>query len=69
MEFEGRANEMKVLERWHHFADDRDFRQLFYDRELLELSEKIFGGIPGTECLFQTSDGGDKFSTEKKHGA
>lgn len=51
LEFEGRAHEMKVLERWRYYADDRDFRQLFNDRELLELSEKIFGVIPGTDTL------------------
>lgn len=68
MEFEGRANEMKVLERWRHFADDRDFRQLFYDRELLELSEKIFVGIPGTESLFQTSGGGDDSAQTRNTG-
>ncbi|MFS8086906.1 MAG: hypothetical protein ACMG6H_14830 [Acidobacteriota bacterium] len=55
LDFEGRAHEMKVLERWRHFADDPIFRQLFNDGELLELSERIFGVIPGTEVLYQTS--------------
>jgi hypothetical protein len=59
LEFEGRANEMKVLERWRHFADDRDFQKLFHDRELHELSERIFGVIPGTESFSQESGRGD----------
>jgi len=54
LDFEGRAQEMKVLERWRHFAGDHVFRQLFKDRELLELSKEIFGVISGTECLFRT---------------
>ena len=48
MNFDGRALEMKVLERWRYFADDPVFRNLFRDSELLSLSEKIFGAIPGT---------------------
>ena len=55
LDFEGRAYEMKVLERWRHLAGDPVFRQLFQDRELLELSEDIFGVIAGTECLFSTA--------------
>jgi len=55
LNFEGRAHEMKVLERWRHFAGDPVFRQLFKDRELLELSEDIFGVISGTECFILTA--------------
>lgn len=49
MDFDGRALEMKVLERWRCFADDPVFKDLFRDSELLSLSEKIFGAIPGTD--------------------
>jgi len=45
------ATEMKVLERWAHYKDDENFINLFKDRELVELSEKIFGRIPGTEIF------------------
>ena len=55
LQFEGRAHEMKVLERWRHFADDAVFKQLFQDRELCDLAEAIFGVIPGTESLLRTS--------------
>ncbi len=55
LEFEGRAHEMKVFERWRHFADDADFNQLFNDREVHQLSEAIFGVIPGTDVLSHTS--------------
>lgn len=49
LDFDGRALEMKVLERWRYFADDPVFRNLFRDSELLSLSQKIFGAIPGTD--------------------
>lgn len=53
LDFEGRANEMKVLERWRYFANDKVFQDLFRDPELLGLSEEIFGVIPGTNVLYQ----------------
>jgi hypothetical protein len=46
--FPPKAEELKVLERWKHFTEDSVYRKIFVDRELLELSEKIFGEIPGT---------------------
>ena len=49
--FKGRAHEMKVLERWKHMADNSIYRKIFSDKELLELSDEIFGKIPGTEVL------------------
>jgi hypothetical protein len=52
LNFEGRAHEMKVFERWRYFVDDPVFRGLFRDRELLGLSEQIFGIIPGTSVLY-----------------
>lgn len=53
LEFEGRAGEMKVLERWKFFAEDPTYRTMFEDPELIELSERIFGPIPGTSRLFR----------------
>jgi hypothetical protein len=53
MDYEGKANEMNVLERWRIFSDDLFFKSLFQDAELQDLSERIFGKIPGTEVLFQ----------------
>lgn len=45
------GTQMKVLERWKHYKDDENFVSLFKDNELVELSEEIFGHIPGTESL------------------
>ena len=42
------ADRMKVLERWKEMADDNDYRSVFADPEILELSEQLFGEIPGT---------------------
>lgn len=53
LNLEGRANEMKVLERWRYFGQDKVFKDLFRDTELLSLSEEIFGVIPGTRVLYQ----------------
>ncbi|MEO8436084.1 MAG: hypothetical protein ABI596_14380 [Pyrinomonadaceae bacterium] len=53
LDFDGRANEMKVFERWRYFAGDKVFADLFRDPELLSLSEDIFGPIPGTHVLYQ----------------
>lgn len=53
MNYEGRAHEMKVLERWRYFSDDQVFRGLFRDSELRSLSESIFDVIPGTDVLYQ----------------
>ncbi len=52
-EFCRKAGEMKVLERWRHFVDDKFYRSIFKDIELVELSDEIFGKIPGTEILFE----------------
>lgn len=49
--FNDSASEMKVLERWKYFADNDDFKNIFKDEELVALSERIFGRIPGTEKL------------------
>lgn len=49
--FDGKAQEMKVLERWKHFTDDEFYRSIFADDELVALSNEVFGVIPGTEGL------------------
>lgn len=43
------GRQMKVLERWKLFTDDPDFQAAFADKELIELSNRIFGEIPGTK--------------------
>lgn len=43
--------EKKVFERWTYFAADEEFLSLVRDKELFELSEKLFGKIPGTQEL------------------
>jgi len=42
---DGRAQEMKVLERWKVCRDDPSYRAIFKDSRLVELSEAIFGRI------------------------
>ena len=39
---------MPVLERWRWCADDPFYRGLF-DAEMIDLSERIFGLLPGVE--------------------
>jgi len=43
--FDGRAQEMGVLERWRKLAGDGKFRSLLVDGELLEMSRRIFGKV------------------------
>jgi hypothetical protein len=50
-EYSGKANEMKVLERWKKMLDNPNYRSLFLDPEVWNLSEQIFGVIPDTEIL------------------
>lgn len=45
LKYNGRAQEMKVLERWRHLAKDRQYRKIFEDEELIKLSDQIFGGF------------------------
>lgn len=52
-EYSGKANQMKVLERWKNMVDNPDYRSLFRDPEVWKLSEQIFGNIPDTELLSQ----------------
>jgi hypothetical protein len=51
LKLDGMAQRMKVLERWKDYVDDEFFRAQFTDPELLELSERIFGPLPGTDRL------------------
>lgn len=51
MTYDGRATEMKVLERWQQFVDEPRYRALVCDPELRELSAAIFGAVPGSERL------------------
>ena len=48
--YDGRADAMRVFDRWRHYADDPSFRRMF-DAELCALSDRIVGPIPGTETL------------------
>ena len=43
LHYDGRAGEMKVLERWRRFSGDAFYRSLFRDEELLDLSRALFG--------------------------
>lgn len=45
-DFQNRARDMAVLERWRHFADDPDYLAAF-DEETVGLSRKIFGDVTG----------------------
>ena len=47
----GKGTTMRVLERWTLVKDEPVFRQILQDSELIELSKRIFGTIPGTESL------------------
>ena len=47
-----KADDMKLFERWETVRDDPVYRDLFQDREIIELSEQIFGRIPGTEEFY-----------------
>lgn len=51
--FHGRAQKMRVLERWKVFVKDPEYRALVRDPELFELSIEIFGHMPGTEQLLK----------------
>ena len=48
------AKEMKVLSRWKSFMDNESYKSIFADKELVELSELIFGYIEGTEVLWHS---------------
>jgi len=53
-EFDGRANEMEVLTRWKTYANNDNFKRLFkQNMHLVEMSNEIFGEIPGTQELLK----------------
>jgi len=52
MNYQGRGSQMKTNERWKYFAYDPEYRKIFRDMEIVELSNRIFGQIPGTELLW-----------------
>jgi hypothetical protein len=52
--FTAPKHEKKVFERWKQFATDENFLKLVFDNEIFELSEKLFGEIPGTRELVTT---------------
>lgn len=45
------ARSMKVLERWQRMLAVDEYRALFDDPELVELSEAVFGTVPDTSVL------------------
>lgn len=51
--YDNRADQMLLLERWKQVVKNKNYRSLFKDKELVDLSEKIFGHIPGTEVLYK----------------
>jgi hypothetical protein len=57
LRYDGRAQEMKVLERWKEFSEDQFFRAQFEDEELVDLSRRIFGEIDGTRRLHGVRQG------------
>lgn len=50
-EFNNKAQEMNVLTRFKRFTNDKMYLKAIDDEELWDLSEKLFGQIPGTEVL------------------
>jgi hypothetical protein len=54
-EFQDRAKEMKVLDRWRHFIDDPEYVAAF-DEETVELSRRIFGDITTSEKAGEERD-------------
>ena len=49
-EYDGRAQEMNILERWKHFKDNKAYWDLMREwDECVRLSNEIFGDIPGVE--------------------
>jgi hypothetical protein len=57
LQYDGRAQDMKVLSRWRQFETDPFFRELTRDVELHELSREAFGYLPDTESLLQLAPG------------
>lgn len=49
LEYDGRAQEMKLTERWKYFYQENYFTEIFANRELVELSDRIFGNVLGQQ--------------------
>lgn len=49
-----RAQDMGLLHRWRHFADDPAFWNVF-DEEVFELAEEIFGSMPDAWAAWRTN--------------
>lgn len=45
VQFNEKANQMQVLERWRNFVEDPLYRDILRDSELRELSDNIFGSV------------------------
>jgi len=43
------ASSMKIFERWKFYTDHNRFRTVIRDSEIIELSEQLFGELPGTQ--------------------
>lgn len=52
--FDGRADQMRLFERWHHYRDDRQFWQLF-DADVKRLAACIFPD-ESADALARTAD-------------
>jgi len=50
-ELNGKGNQMDVENRWQYYQENQLYRTLLANPQLWEYSAKIFGHIPGTECL------------------
>lgn len=44
-EYDGKAFQMDVFNRWKCYIDDEKYKSLFKDKELIELSTKLFGPV------------------------
>jgi hypothetical protein len=55
LDYQNRASAMKVTERWKNYSDDETYLGLFADKEIIRLSNQIFGSIPGTDVLRSSS--------------
>jgi hypothetical protein len=45
------GEQMKVLERWKALQDDISYQKIFADPELWDLSQRLFGELPGTRAF------------------
>jgi len=50
----GRQHAEMLTHRWKNLRDNESFRSLFRDPEILQLSEALFGEVPGTRKFVRT---------------